>query len=219
MYIRKCLSFTVINIARYCKEKDLEACAIKLKLLSKSICIVTEYRSPSGNFQLFLNGLDNNIKKVYKSYVHLIICGDININYFNDYKEKRELNNILKTYNLVSIIHFPTKITNKSRTIIDNIFLDTTKIINFETHSLPNGLSDHEAQMLEIYSHILKCNKSNYKVKTIGKVDLYSIKEFKDKLSEELWQNIFDIINGDVNSNFNSFLNTYLLIFYSFFVE
>jgi hypothetical protein len=155
------------------------------------------------------------LKKVYKSDTHLIICGDIN--YFNDSKKKRELNNILNTYNLVSIIHFPRRITNKSRTIIDNIFLDTTKIINFETYSVPTGLSDHEAQMSEIYSHILKCNKSNYKVKTIRKVDLHSIKEFKDKLGEELWQNIFDNINGDVNSNFNSFLNTYLLIFYSCF--
>jgi hypothetical protein len=152
-----------MNIARYCKEKDLEACAITFKLIFMNICIVTVYRSPSGNFQLFLNGLDNIIKKVYKPDIHLIACCDIN--YSNESKEKCELNNILNSYNLVSIIHFPTRITNKSRTIIDNIFLDTTKFINFETCSLSNGLSDHDAQTLEIYSHILNCNKLNYKLK------------------------------------------------------
>jgi hypothetical protein len=41
--------------------------------------------------------------------------------------------------------------------------------------------------------------------------------ESKEKLSEELWQNIFDNTNKDVDSIFNSFLNTYLQIFYSCF--
>jgi hypothetical protein len=45
------------------------------------------YGSPSGNFQFFLNGLEN-ILKVYKSDNHLIICGDININYLDETKEK-----------------------------------------------------------------------------------------------------------------------------------
>jgi hypothetical protein len=101
-----------------------------------------------------------------------------------------------------------------SRTIIDNIFLDTTKFIKFETCSLSNGLPDHDAQTLEIYSHILNCNKLNYKATIIRKVDLYSINKFKDKLSEESWQNIFDNTNRDVNVVFISFLNIYLQIFY-----
>jgi hypothetical protein len=41
--------------------------------------------------------------------------------------------------------------------------------------------------------------------------------EFRDKLSSELWQNVFKNDNNDVNSIFNSFLNTYLQIFYSCF--
>ena len=41
--------------------------------------------------------------------------------------------------------------------------------------------------------------------------------EFKDKLSEELWQTIFDNTNKDANDIFNSFLNIYLQIFYSCF--
>ncbi|PNF43744.1 hypothetical protein B7P43_G13769 [Cryptotermes secundus] len=88
MYIHKRFSFSVINIARHCKEKELEACALKLKLSSINVCIITVYRSPSGNFQFFLNGLENILKKVYKSGIHLIICGDININYLNQSKEK-----------------------------------------------------------------------------------------------------------------------------------
>ncbi|MDR2829930.1 MAG: hypothetical protein LBB45_02660, partial [Methanobrevibacter sp.] len=172
MYVNKRYPFSVINIARYCKEKELEACALKLQLQSINIFIITVYRSPSGNFQFFLNGLENIINKVYKPAIHLIICGDININYLNESKEKQEINNILNSYNLVSIIHFPTRITNNSRILIDNIFLDTIKFVNFVTSSVSNGLSDHDAQRLQIYLHNQNCKRLNYKVKIIRKINL-----------------------------------------------
>jgi hypothetical protein len=36
---------------------------------------------------------------------------------------------------------------------------------------------------------------------------------FKDKLGEELWQNVFDNTNKDVDNIFNSFLSTYRFLF------
>jgi hypothetical protein len=73
--------------------------------------------------------------------------------------------------------------------------------------------------MLEIYLHNLNCNRLKYKVITIRKIDSNSINEFKDKLSEELWHNVFGNDSKDVDSIFNSFLNTYLQIFYSCFLK
>jgi hypothetical protein len=64
-----------------------------------------------------------------------------------------------------------------------------------------------------------KCKESQCDARIIRKIDSYSIMEFKDKLSEELWQNLLDNTNTDVDSNFNSFLNRYLQIFYSCFPE
>jgi hypothetical protein len=65
MYILKKFSFSVINITKYSKDKDLEACAMKLKSSFMNVCILTVYRSRSGNFHFFLNGLENILKKVY----------------------------------------------------------------------------------------------------------------------------------------------------------
>ena len=47
------------------------------------------YRAPIGNFYLFLNRLDEIIKTLNKVDTHLIICGDINIDYrtHNDKKD------------------------------------------------------------------------------------------------------------------------------------
>jgi hypothetical protein len=93
------------------------------------------------------------------------------------------------------------------------------ELVNFITSSLPNGLSDHDAQMLEIYINKLNCKKSNHEIKFIRNIDEYSIMELKSKLSEELWQDIFDNTNKDVNNIFNYFLNIYeyLQNFYSCF--
>jgi Zn-finger protein len=48
-------------------------------------------------------------------------------------------------------------------------------------------------------------------------MDKNPIKEFKDKLNEELWQDIFDNTSKDVNNFFYSFLNIYLNNCYSCF--
>ena len=102
----------MIIIEKFCKDKELEASALQLDFLSIKVCIITVYRSPNGNFQYFIKGLDNIIKKIYKPDVQLIICGDININYLIESKEKQELNNILNSYNLESVINFPTRVKN-----------------------------------------------------------------------------------------------------------
>ena len=83
--------------------------------------------------------------------------------------------------------------------------------------SIVNGLWDHDAQMLELHVVNLNSKRNNYKTVTIRNTDFNSTNEFKDKLSSELWQNVFENDNKDVDSIFNSFLNTYLQIFHSCF--
>ena len=168
----------------------MEACALKLDFLTINVCIITVYRSPNGNFQYFIIGLDNIILKIYKPDVQLIICCDIKINYLIESEEKQELNNALNSYNLVSIISFPTRFKNSSRSAIDNIFLDTTQFGRYKTCSMVNGLSDHDAQALELYVANLNSKRNKHKTVIIRKIYFNSINEFKDKLSSELWQNV-----------------------------
>ena len=202
---KKYIPFSIINVEKFCKDKELEACAVKLYFLSYKICVVNVYRSPIGNFQYFINELDNIINKIYKPGVQLIICGDLNINYLTKSKEKQELNNILSTYNLVSVINFPTRIKNNSSTTIDNIFLDTTTLGKYTVCPVVNGLSDHDAQMLELHVGNLNNNKLKHKSLSIRKIDFNTVAEFTDKLSNELWQSIFEHNNNDANNLFNSF--------------
>jgi exonuclease III len=162
MFIQKHYPYSVINIEKCCEDKELEVCALKLDFLSIKVCIIIVYRSPNGSFQYFIKGLDNIIKKIYKPDVPLIVCGDININYLIHSKAKQEVNNILNSYNLISVINFPTRVKNNLRSAIDNIFLDTTQFGRYTTCSMVNGLSDHDAQMLELYVANVNSKINNY---------------------------------------------------------
>lgn len=78
--------------------------------------------------------------------MNIIICRDININYLGDGNiNKQELISLLATFNLISIIDFPTRINNISMAAIVNFFVDKYRKGNFTINLLPNGLSDHDA--------------------------------------------------------------------------
>jgi hypothetical protein len=59
IFVQKNLKFTKINTEAYCLDKDIEACALKLKSIFSNIRILALYRAPSGNFSDFLNKLES----------------------------------------------------------------------------------------------------------------------------------------------------------------
>jgi hypothetical protein len=86
------------------------------------------------------------LHKLYNHKYNTIICGDVNVNNLSDNHDKSQLNVLLHTYNLSSIVKFPTRFGLNSYTIIDNIFIGISSLGNYELYPLTNGLSDHEVQ-------------------------------------------------------------------------
>jgi hypothetical protein len=193
-------------------EKDIEICGVKLEVQSSLFCIITVYRSPSGNFNRFLETLDAVLQLIYSPSLGIIICGDININYLVVNEQRKQLDNLLLLYNLVGIVDFPTRLTNTSTTAIDNIFIDVSRFHYYVVTSFPNGLSDHDAQILAF--NVLYPGWSPG-TKFVRKVDQQTISDFIFTLSTESWPNIFN--TDDVNLMYISFMNTYLRIFYASF--
>jgi len=105
---QRCTSF---DLAKYCKDKDFEACACKIYLSSRTLYITAIYRAPSGNFDMFFTKLDNILKYLFTPTLDLIIVGDININYLVDSTRKSQLEALLKTYNLTSIVKLYVPVT------------------------------------------------------------------------------------------------------------
>jgi hypothetical protein len=95
-------------------------------------------------------------------------------------------------------------------TAIDSIFIDRNIIKTFSITPLPNGLSDHNVQLLTL-SNISILNSSSSSV-TRRSINEYTTMEFKMNLRCEYWADVFNL-NDDLNSIFSNFLNTYLRIF------
>jgi hypothetical protein len=125
------------------------------KLDSKRFCIIIIYRAPVGNIVTFIIKLDKIFRNLCSPSQVLIICGNININYLNDSERKSKLDSLLKTYNLTSIVNFPTRIQGNFATAIDNIFIDIMRKDDYSISPIINGLSDHDAQSTTL--HKLKC--------------------------------------------------------------
>jgi exonuclease III len=216
IFVHEKYNYLNVYLSKFCKEQDIEACALKLQFLALNIYVITVYRAPCCNFISFLNGLDSITKSLHKAELKLIICGDINIDYLKDNEGRKQLDAMLLSYNLAATVHFPTRVQNQSCRAIDNIFVDTYKFRKYTAFPIYNGLSDHDAQLLTLKDiNVQTHTHSSYSIRNINK---YSVEEFKIRLSYEFWDRIFgNNDNMDVDSSFNIFLNNYLRTVYTSF--
>lgn len=53
IFVHNSLKFTTLKLNKYCLDKDIEVCAIRLKSIFNRLFIVSVYRSPLGNFADF----------------------------------------------------------------------------------------------------------------------------------------------------------------------
>jgi exonuclease III len=105
----------------------MEIAAFQLKLNKNNTVILCVYRAPYGDFDYFLNKLDNILNSLHNYKTELIICGNININYLENNNKQKQLDYLLGTYNLIGTVYFPTRTTNNSAILIDNIFIDNRR--------------------------------------------------------------------------------------------
>ena len=98
------------------------------------------YRPPTGNFTTFLMHLEAILTQLHTNASNLIVCGDINLNYLQDSRNKSLLNSLLASFNLYS-----------SSTTIDNIFINKNKNKDYSIILISNGLSDHDAQITQLH--------------------------------------------------------------------
>jgi hypothetical protein len=80
-FFHNSLRFVGTDLQKISIDQDIEACAIRLLYSSCNIYILTIYRAPTGNFTCFIKKLEAILCSLCTLNMHLIICGDINVNY------------------------------------------------------------------------------------------------------------------------------------------
>jgi hypothetical protein len=162
-------------------EQTLEVCPVKLETKSFNLRILALYRASSADFNQFMKRLDDTLKYLNNPKSEFLICGDINVD-------------------------FATRTQNGSSTVINNIFVDITRLSSFSIFPITNGLSDHDDQFLTINNTVPATNIVSLEQRT-REINNETIMQFQLQLTNETWESVY--IDNDTNDKFNSFLCTF----------
>jgi exonuclease III len=124
IFVHESINFTGVDSQHRCKEQNIEICAVKINLINRNFVILAVYRAPTGDFDYVLKELEIILDQLYNIKNDLVICGDLNVNYLEDSKNRQQLDNLLATFNLRAIVKFPTRIMKGTVSAIDNIMID-----------------------------------------------------------------------------------------------
>ena len=183
------LQSTTINLDTYCIDQDIEIGAVKLQQLPAVMHINYLQGSRWQLQQFFKTQLEKILQKIYDPKINLFLCGDINVNYLKNNSRRSQLDALLMSYNLVSTVNFPTRIHNNSSSIIDNIFMDSSRFEKYTIFPLINGLSDHDAQVIII--SVPQSQPHEHLTRYIRKIKKHSMADCQFNLSYETWDSIF----------------------------
>jgi len=86
-----------------------------------------------------------------------------------------------------------------SASIIDNIFIDSSRIDNYFTSPCYSGVSDHDAQLMTTYN--INNMQSISNLGFIRKISPTSLMDYNFKLSSKFREDIFE--GNDINKTFN----------------
>jgi exonuclease III len=204
IFLKESIEYSTIDLSKYCKEQDLEIAALKFKINRSNFIILCGYRSPTGDFQYFTENLDSILSSLQKFNTKIILCGDFNIDYIVNSQYKLQLEYLFDTYNMKDTVHFPTRTTAKTSSLLDNFFIDKSSTFTMEPHI--NGLSDHDAQVLMLQLKPMPDQPSQ--APSVRSFNEENTMTFLNYLSYENWEDVFN--ESDTNLIFNNFLNTFL---------
>ena len=124
-----------------------ESCAIEIsRPKCKKLIIWTIYRAPDLNLEGFFQDLNMSMSSVPEN-TELVSLGDFNINFLcseinNDRAKKRKLLRVTNIYHLDQLISTPARITERSSTLIDLLYTNTSHHV-IDRGVIPSPLSDH----------------------------------------------------------------------------
>ena len=108
-----------------------EFAIIELKLVTETVLLVAIYRPPNTNVKKFIQEYESCIKKLDKFRGKTIICTDYNLDHLklDMHKHTETFVDMNLEHDLYLCIMKPTRITKKSATLIDSIFVSGKHLI------------------------------------------------------------------------------------------
>ena len=142
LFLGKQYKFKEIKIPNICEMPEM--LWVEVSVGKCKIAIGTLYKPPKIPCVAFREAYDSLIH-IYSKYEHTILAGDFNVNMLNSnsYESKVLADSIIEPFSLKQMVTSPTRITDKSKTLIDLILVTHPENILFTGVCDAAGISDH----------------------------------------------------------------------------
>ena len=130
----------------------------------KNIIVGCIYRPPSFSSSKFIDSLQISFDKLELENKFVALAGDFNYNTLN-YADGNVLlfSNLLSSYGFMPTISKPTRIVQRSSTLLDNIYVNNSKLIK-TSGIIIDDLSDHFPVFNVLkFNHSLSCDDDDAK--------------------------------------------------------
>ena len=213
IYVKQNIKSTKLTNLSISQAGSMESLALELKLKHQKINLACIYRPPSTDISTFNNQLQNyvySLSKTNKSKT--IVCGDFNIDLLkcDSHGPTQDFNELMYSSGFFPVINKPTRITENSATLIDNIWINQINEHENLSGLIVDDISDH----LPIYCIInpnctssSKSESTSKSVKYVRKEGQNNVSRLLEMLGKENWDCVMPQTN--VNKAYNSFLEIY----------
>ena len=200
LYIKRGIQYIVLGNSSICINNCLECLTVELttRTRKKNIRLCVMYRQPGSNIDdcvEYIMNIFTTVSKLKTCY----LCGDLNIYLlkFENHKKTKDFIESLFSIGMFPQINRPSRITEYSATLIDNIF--TNDIASYKVNGLLiSDVSDH----LPIFS-IIKNYVAERKYVTKRQLNSVAIDKLKADLLNVDWNKVYQ--DDGVNVAYNSF--------------
>jgi exonuclease III len=141
-YISHNLNY-IIRITFTASNVDFEALWIELHFKGKQnlLCGII-YRHPNGNLDNLMNYINQTIEQIHQENKLSLVMGDFNIDLLKSHTSSENFINTMSSFFYLPHILQPTRITDHSSTLIDNIFFNSVEHFTI-SGNVVYDLTDH----------------------------------------------------------------------------
>ena len=157
--------------------------AISVEVSNCKYLITTVYRSPNSNDVVFLEYFDQFLESNINFNGTQVIVGDFNYDWTKDTFYSRKCRNVITQYGLYQIVKEHTRVTDKSKTLIDYV-ITNNKYFEYKVHITPT-ISDHRIISLKL--NLQSCFKQE-KIEYWSYAN-YDKSKFQNMLVNMKWNN------------------------------
>ena len=159
---------------------------VEIRARGHTFLLCNVYRPP-GTDQTFWQRFRHAIELGYQVNQSVVILGDMNCDLLGP--ENNKLKETMNIYNLTNVIDKPTRVTDRSRTLLDPILIsDTLSAPYSDVLSVPNTISDHDAAVA-----FLECPREGFRSfqREVWIYDRADTTKFTEKIENMNWDDLF----------------------------